>query len=132
MIIAQPNELAGFISGLKLKQRLPLVIGLIGDLGAGKTTLVKYILADLGISQVATSPTYNIQNIYQNDQYQVEHWDLYRLKHLPEELAEPVLLNTLRIVEWINLVPNYQDLIDLEIRIEILSETKRQFTLVEY
>ncbi len=131
MIISRPNDLIKIVSGLDLRSKLPLTIGLIGVLGAGKTTLVKYLLMDLGIPESeVTSPTYTLQNIYHNDNLQIEHWDLYRLKHLPEELIEPVSENTLRVIEWIDLVPNYRELIDLEIKIEIIESYQREITII--
>lgn len=66
------------------------ILCLYGELGAGKTTLVKGIAAGLGIEKTITSPTFTLMNIYstKNNQItQLVHIDTYRLKN-EEELIE--------------------------------------------
>lgn len=80
------------------------VIGLQGDLGAGKTTLVQGMVKALGITDAVKSPTYNIFSIYSAERFQIVHMDAYRLTGgdsvnelmLEEFLNPPWLL----IVEW--------------------------------
>ena len=56
------------------------IIGLIGELGAGKTTFVQSVCANLGVSEPVVSPTYSIENIYEcPDETTVHHMDLFRL-----------------------------------------------------
>ncbi len=84
----------------------PVVITLEGDLGAGKTTLVRAICLGIGVSAIeaVTSPTFSIIQQYEAPSGRVVHADLYRLRSDAElemlgwdELVEhaPVLL-----VEW--------------------------------
>ncbi|HAX49393.1 MAG TPA: tRNA (adenosine(37)-N6)-threonylcarbamoyltransferase complex ATPase subunit type 1 TsaE [Ignavibacteria bacterium] len=64
------------------------VISLYGDLGSGKTRLVKGICEGLGINNVVNSPTFIIVNEYSSEKFgNVYHFDLYRLKSEDEILA---------------------------------------------
>jgi tRNA threonylcarbamoyladenosine biosynthesis protein TsaE len=81
-----------------------LIIGLIGDLGAGKTTLVGGLLAALGHDGAVRSPTYTLIEPYQLGGRDVNHCDLYRLRH-PSELddlglRELLAPRSLLLVEW--------------------------------
>jgi len=82
----------------------PLVVGLSGDLGAGKTTLVGGLLAALGHAGPARSPTYSLIESYRLAGRDIHHCDLYRLRD-PEELEDLGLRDLLAgpsvvLVEW--------------------------------
>jgi len=57
----------------------PLVLTFSGDLGAGKTTLIRAILQSLGIDEAIKSPTFSLVESYQCAQVNYHHFDLYRL-----------------------------------------------------
>jgi tRNA threonylcarbamoyladenosine biosynthesis protein TsaE len=75
-----------------------------GELGAGKTTLVRGAARALGVSDPVTSPTFAIGNRYRADLGTVSHLDLYRLESLEQE--DPALLDDylgpgrIAFVEW--------------------------------
>ncbi len=80
------------------------IVLLRGELGAGKTTLVRGAARALGVSDVVTSPTFSIGHRYRGSDVTVSHLDLYRLAGLHEE--EPELLDDylgpgrIAFVEW--------------------------------
>src|SRR6516164_5672564 len=72
-----------------------LVIGLCGDLGAGKTQLVKGLARGLGITQRVQSPTFALLNAYSGGRLKLFHLDLYRLDG-PEQIIAAGLEEYLR------------------------------------
>lgn len=105
-----------------------LTIGLSGDLGAGKTTLVRYLVNALGgrASEVS-SPSYTLEHEYRlPDRLRVDHWDLYRLKALPEELHEPPDAGTIRIIEWPETCSELCGRLDLTITLKVLELNARE------
>jgi tRNA threonylcarbamoyladenosine biosynthesis protein TsaE len=82
-----------------------LVIGLSGDLGAGKTQLVKGIARGLGIGARVHSPTFTLVNEYGGGRVPLFHMDLYRLE-TPEQICSAALEEFLRpdviaAIEWV-------------------------------
>lgn len=82
----------------------PLVITLTGDLGAGKTTLVRAICRGYGVAEDVTSPTFALIHEYRATRSPVFHLDLYRLRDASElvQLGWDELMNerALILVEW--------------------------------
>lgn len=81
-----------------------LVILFYGDLGAGKTTLARQLLRELGVAGTIRSPTYTLMELYSAQGRELLHMDLYRLND-PAELHNLGLTDyppsqTLWLVEW--------------------------------
>lgn len=95
-----------------------MVIGLVGDLGAGKTQLVRGFARGLGITERVHSPTFTLVNEYRSGRLPCFHLDLYRLDNAEQILGaglesyfNPV--DAVTLVEWfdkardvINVSPN--------------------------
>ena len=85
------------------------VVGMTGDLGAGKTTLSKSIAKGMGIEDHITSPTFTIVNEYEG-LLPLYHFDVYRISD-EEEMhdigyEEYFFGKAACLVEWANLIPN--------------------------
>ncbi|HET7586022.1 MAG TPA: tRNA (adenosine(37)-N6)-threonylcarbamoyltransferase complex ATPase subunit type 1 TsaE [Gemmatimonadaceae bacterium] len=82
----------------------PLVVGISGPLGAGKTTLVQAICAGLGVRDPVTSPTFALVHEYRARGGTIYHLDLYRLSS-PDELTnigwdDILASDAVVLVEW--------------------------------
>jgi tRNA threonylcarbamoyladenosine biosynthesis protein TsaE len=116
------RELTEYGRALASELSAGTVVALIGDLGAGKTTLSKAIAAGLGITADVTSPTFTLINEYDGGRLPLYHFDVYRLDDPAdiEELGyeEYFYGRGVTIVEWADLVADYlpEDAIVIEIR----------------
>jgi ATPase, YjeE family len=71
------------------------IVALSGDLGAGKTTLVKAVGAALGVSEVVASPTFTMMNEYHSGRLPVYHFDFYRIGEAMAKAGESPPLDLL-------------------------------------
>ena len=85
-LVATESEINRVVQLLFTIEPFPQVICFRGDLGAGKTTLIKKICAQLGYSGEVSSPTYGLVNPYpiNNNGHTIYHSDWYRIKDLDE------------------------------------------------
>ena len=103
------EEARSFARGLRPCAREAVLVTLSGELGAGKTSFVKAVAKELGISEIVNSPTFVIEKVYPlpaGDRFKrLVHLDAYRLEH-SEELAPLGLSEILQdagnlvLLEW--------------------------------
>ncbi len=106
-----------------------------GDLGAGKTTLIKSLFKQWGIDEPVTSPTFNYVNMYRNQKGEtLYHFDLYRLESLEEFMAmgfEEYLYQPFSFVfvEWPNIIKPLVDHNVCNVHIDFVSEHERKINI---
>ena len=116
---------------LKRKGEAAFVVFLDGDLGTGKTTLVKEIIFALGVKEKVKSPTFTIIEPYELNNENIYHVDLYRIID-PTELEIIGLREYLNeskaiiFIEWPEKSYGYLKKFDLRISLKHLSENERK------
>ncbi len=78
------HSIGEHLKALSKKEKLILFSG---EMGSGKTTLVKQLCAELGVKDEVTSPTFSLVNEYQSSTEPIYHFDLYRIRS-EEELFD--------------------------------------------
>lgn len=111
------------------------VVELIGDVGAGKTTLAKGIALGLAVDENVQSPSFTISRVYNGrDGLSLAHYDFYRLADagiMANELSETLHdSSTVTILEWSGVVEGVLPLDRLTIQIESPTETSRRLSVV--
>lgn len=115
------SELGAVAQYLLSRLTFPFTMGLVGELGAGKTTLVRYLMAEFGVGSGVASPSFVLCHEYDlPNGGRIEHWDLYRLNALPIELVEPPAPNVGRFIEWCDKFPELQGEIDLRVTLGVI------------
>lgn len=116
------------------KIKFPMVIELIGDVGAGKTTFVRGLAKGLGITEPATSPSFTISKSYAlPDNKRLTHYDFYRLQDpglMTDDLSESINdENTITIIEWSDTVSNLLPKDRTIVKIEYVDDGSRNLSL---
>lgn len=109
------------------------LVFLEGELGSGKTTLIKQFCKELGFKNQVTSPTFPLLNIYKNNEKNIYHADLYRLKNIDEindlGFYEVMESNNWFFVEWPELLYGVIDFPYTKIKIKNVDDISRIVTL---
>ena len=108
-------------------------IELHGDLGAGKTTLVRHLLRALGVQGRIKSPTYAVVEPHETAQLAIWHFDFYRFDD-PREWEDAGFRDIfaspgLKLAEWPEKAAALTPPADLAIHIEATDDTERKVTL---
>ncbi|MCL1850286.1 MAG: tRNA (adenosine(37)-N6)-threonylcarbamoyltransferase complex ATPase subunit type 1 TsaE [Bacteroidetes bacterium] len=126
----QLDELAKTILSTYPNRR---IFSLNGEMGAGKTTLIKALCKCLGIQNIPSSPTFAIVNEYWTPQNEpVYHFDFYRIEK-PEEAIAIGLFEYLEsghycFMEWTENIETILDEEPVKIKIERIDDLTRKFT----
>ena len=116
-------------------------VELHGELGAGKTTLVRHLLQALGVTGRIKSPTYAVVEPYElahtpsaREPLRIWHFDFYRFNH-PREWEDAGFRDIfagpgLKLAEWPDKAAGFVPRADLVIRIEVQPDDARQLQLV--
>ena len=126
------KKISNFIT--KKNNSYPFLIFLIGELGAGKTTLCKGILRGLGHKGVVKSPTYNIVETYEISGFLIFHFDFYQISY-PKELSNIGIQeyldtnNGVSIIEWPEKMISFLPDPDLEIILNHSENNEEERTL---
>ena len=105
-----------------------------GEMGVGKTTLIKALAKTLGVNGTTSSPTFSLVNEYQNSNSQViYHFDFYRLNTEIEALDmgvdEYLYSGNWCFIEWAEKIPNLVPESHSVIAISLLSDGSRSLKL---
>lgn len=108
-----------------------------GEMGAGKTTLIKAICKQLGIIDETSSPTFALVNVYENakgDEYY--HFDFYRINDEVEAIDigadEYIYSGRPCFIEWSEKIPSLKPQKNLKISINLDAERNRMISLSKH
>jgi len=105
-----------------------LVVFLIGDLGAGKTTCARGILRGLGYRGKVKSPTYTLVELYNVSRLYLYHFDFYRLEDphawIDAGLREHFTADAVCLVEWPEKAAGTLPAADLEVRLALVNDAR--------
>ena len=127
------NELTQIAEDI-VKNAQNKVLLFYGDMGVGKTTLIKEICKVLGTEDVAHSPTFSLVNEYQTTNSDiVYHFDFYRIEHEEEAydmgVEDYLYSNNWCLIEWPENVKNLLPLDAVAVKINLLENGQRNIQL---
>ncbi len=104
MLIHSETEMLELGRNFAASLQAPVVLELVGDVGAGKTTFTRGLAEGLGVKATLSSPSFTISRLYQGDGCILAHYDFYRLEDpgiMSEDLAESISdPKTITVIEW--------------------------------
>lgn len=133
--LEETNELAKkFADAVK---NVGAFVCLFGDIGAGKTAFSRCVCNHLEVKEKVTSPSFVILNEYLSGALPIYHFDLYRLenegvKTILDELEEYSQGKILTFVEWAQFSEDQIPFDRIEIKIDYIDDTVRNFEFVAY
>ncbi len=111
------------------EKNFPVVIELLGDVGAGKTTFTRGLAKGLGVKSELSSPSFTISRVYAGDGCILSHYDFYRLGDpglMSEDLAESIETeNSVTVIEWGQSISDILPKNHIKITISYIDENTR-------
>jgi tRNA threonylcarbamoyladenosine biosynthesis protein TsaE len=136
ILIKNQQEMAEFAQEVAKDAKNHQIFALNGTLGSGKTFFAKNFisfLTDLDQSEI-TSPTFNIYNHYQTKDFNIYHFDLYRIKNV-EELENIGFYDLLKdgvcLIEWPEIAQKYLTNNIINIDFNIIDDCQREILIDE-
>jgi len=128
-----PDELPSIANEIISSAANSRIFLFYGDMGAGKTTLIKALCEQLGVTEPATSPTFSIVNEYVGRDNKIYHFDFYRLKNETEALdmgyEEYFYSDAYCFIEWPEKIPNLLPLHYNKIEITVQPDNSRSISV---
>lgn len=127
------NELQQVAQHILLKAKHQTLL-FYGEMGVGKTTLIKTVVQLLGSADRVSSPTFSLVNEYHYPKGKIYHFDLYRIKN-EEEVAdigfEDYFYNhqDWQLIEWPEMIPNLTPTPHTVIQIKMINSGKRKIEI---
>jgi tRNA threonylcarbamoyladenosine biosynthesis protein TsaE len=104
-----------------------------GEMGAGKTTLIKALAKAMGVNELVSSPTFSIVNEYDANGHPLYHFDFYRIKNLQEAYdigyEEYFYSGNPCFIEWPEKISELLPAHYLKIEIQVLNENHRLLSI---
>lgn len=101
-----------------------------GQMGAGKTTLIKELLLALGAEDAGSSPTFSLVNVYETENGQVNHFDFYRIEDESEAwdigFEEYLQSDAWNFIEWPQKINNFIEEEHQKVEIEVIDQNLRK------
>lgn len=131
-LILTEDELAAWVQDF-VKNNSFKTLALVGPMGAGKTTLVRYLTQALQVdsSELVSSPTFSILQDYETKTGTIHHFDLYRLNSFAdfEELDFLSVLdedNGINVIEWADKFDDILNLSDVVIKLDYCDDDSKR------
>ena len=108
---------------------------IVGEMGTGKTTLIKALCQTLGVEETISSPTFSLVNHYRSATDSIYHFDFYRIEH-PNEVADIGIEEYFEsgaycFLEWADKIKPHLPLAYDHFVIELLPNTQRRISKIE-
>ena len=129
-ILKSEDDTANFAIKFAAQIKKGSIVTFRGDLGSGKTFFCRHIIKCLcGTDTKVVSPTFNLLQIYPTKNFEIYHFDLYRLEHLEEiyelGIEEAFSGNHVCLIEWPEIISSILPPNTISIKISINSDNNR-------